>query len=478
MEDRGRPALADGAGRGSPDDGVAEPHGGRSERAAATLLERRPSEHSRDVRETKPAGPPGTARDEAAGRRRRPVLWIVLALLLLGGGGWYGFNGGRERLAALTGRGPPGGAPAGAAAPDNRVPVQAASVRTMDVPIYFDGLGTVQPFNNVVVRSRVDGELIEVAFTEGQMVRKGDLLARIDPRPYQAALDQAQAKKAQDEATLASTKLDLGRTQKLAGQSFASQQQLDQQTANVGSQTALLASDQAQIDNAATQLSYTTIRSPLAGRTGLRLVDQGNIVRSSDQTGIVEIAQLTPISVLFTAPEGQLAAIAAAKRDGEVEVIALASDGRSEIARGTLALINNTVDAASGTVRLKATFGNADGKLWPGLSVTTRLLAGTLRGVPTLPDTAILRGTSDLFVFVVGEDGKVEKRTVKVGAFADGRAVIEEGLRAGEKAVVAGQSRLMPGTAVSVQPSPEDGEPGRKPVEGKQASETAGSQVR
>ena len=393
----------------------------------------------------------------AAPASRSPVRWtgwlaVLACLIAAASAGWWYWTGsakapaGDQAKAGASGAAPPAGRAAGIA----RVPVETASVVVADAPIYYDSLGTVQAFNNVTIRSRVDGQLIDVAFQEGQTVREGDLLARIDPRPYQAALDQAVARKSQTESTIEATKLDLERTQKLASQAFASRQQLDQQTATLGSQTAQLASDQAAIDNARTQLDYATIRAPISGRTGLRLVDKGNIVRAGDATGIVEIAQLQPISVLFTAPEGQLPDIAAAKRAGDVKVQALAPDGRTVLGDGILALINNTVDIASGTVRLKATFANAEDRLWPGLSVNTRLLVRTLTGVVVIPQAALMRGQNEVFVFVVGEGDKAEKRVVEAGAFAEGRVVIENGLREGERVVTTGQSRLQPGSRVEI----------------------------
>lgn len=367
---------------------------------------------------------------------------MLLAVLVLGAGGWWsGWGRGAAR---------DGGQGAGARverAPA-RVPVELATAAKGDVPIYLGGLGTVTAFNTVLVRSRVDGELMEIAFEEGQTVREGDLLARIDPRPYRAALDQAVARKAQDEATVSSTRLDLARTRELAGRSFASQQQLDQQTANVAAQTAQLQSDQAAIESAQTQLGYTTVRAPLSGRLGLRLTDRGNIVRATDTTGIVEIAQLQPISVLFTAPEGQLGEILAAKAEGDVRVTALASDGRTVLGEGVLALVNNTVDPASGTVKLKATFPNADNRLWPGLSVNTRLLVRTLKNVLTVPDTAVMRSQDGLYGFAVGQDDKVEKRVLSVGPITEGRAVVLDGMRDGDRVVTGGQSRLQGGVRV------------------------------
>lgn len=374
--------------------------------------------------------------------KRRWLLWTsTLAILLLIGGGAYWQHSranGHGKAAAAQASGPP------------RVPVEAVEVATSDVPIYLNGLGAVQAFNNVVVRSRVDGEIVTIAFEEGQTVRAGDMLVQIDPRLYQAALDQALAKKQQDEATLSSSKRDLERTNQLASREFASKQQLDQQTAGVGSQTAQLSIDQAAIDTARTQFDYTTIRAPISGRLGFRLVDKGNIVHASDTTGIVQIAQIEPISVVFTAPENQLPAVTEAKRRGDVKVIAQTSDNKAVLGEGVLSLINNEVDAATGTIKLKAVFPNANGKLWPGLSVNTRLLAQTLQGVMTVPDAAVQRGQNEMFVYVVGDGQKAEKRVLTIGQYSDGVAVVEAGLRPGERVVVSGQSRIQPGILLQV----------------------------
>ena len=378
----------------------------------------------------------------APARRSRGWLWAALAVVLLAaGGGWYWFGRADAGPKEQAGQ---------RAQPARGVPVEVADARQADVPVYLNGLGNVQAFNTVTVRSRVDGELIRIAFQEGQVVHEGDVIAQIDPRPYQAALDQARAKKQQSEATLASGRGDLERTRQLAGRGFAPQQQLEQQTATVGSTTAQIAMDQAAIETAEIQLGYTTIRAPITGRTGVRLVDQGNIVRASDQTGIVEIAQTDPISVLFTAPEQQLPEIARAMREGPVKVLAMSTDGREILAEGTLSLINNEVAPASGTVRLKATFENKGDRLWPGLSVNTRLLVRTLRAVVAVPEDAIQRGPNELFVFVAKEDGTAEERNVRVGPFTEGLAVIEQGLRPGERVVTLGQSRLQAGTRLEI----------------------------
>ena len=258
------------------------------------------------------------------------------------------------------------------------IPVTVQSVQNSDFPVYLNGLGTVQPYNTVTVRSRVDGQVIKVGFRQGQMVNEGDLLVQIDPRPFQAALEQAQAKKAQDEANLKNAQLDLQRYNTQAVQDYASRQQLD--------------TKQAAIDNAGTQLSYATIRSPLSGKTGFRLIDPGNIVHANDQTGIVTIVKLQPISVVFTTPEENIGQINSALAAGTVPVLALSSDGTKVLAKGHLALVDNQVDQTSGTIRMKATFQNTDNALWPGLSVATRLLVDTKKNVLVAPNDAIQRG--------------------------------------------------------------------------------------
>jgi multidrug efflux system membrane fusion protein len=328
------------------------------------------------------------------------------------------------------------------------IPVTVGEVRKADFPVYLNGLGTVQPYDTVTVRSRVDGEIIKIGFKQGQMVKEGDLLVQIDPRPYQAALDQALAKKAQDEATLKDAQLNLKRYTDLAKQDFASHQQLDTQQATVNQLTAQIKGDQAAIDNAQTQLGYTTIRAPLSGKTGFRNIDPGNIVHAADQNGIVTIVKLQPISVVFTAPEENVPQINKALELGTVPVTAMSSDGLRTLSEGHLALVDNAVDQASGTIRMKATFDNKDNILWPGLSVSTKLLAETLKDVVVVPDDAVERGPNGLYVFVVGDDRKVEMRAVKAGNSGNGQTVILDGLSPGQKVVVAGQYRLQQGSLV------------------------------
>jgi multidrug efflux system membrane fusion protein len=328
------------------------------------------------------------------------------------------------------------------------IPVTVETVAKADFPVYLDGLGTVQPYDTVTVRSRVDGQVVKVAFRQGQMVKEGDLLVQIDPRPYQAALEQAQAKKAQDEANLSNARLDLARYQTLADRDAGSRQQLDTQQATVNQLIAQIKGDQATIDNAQTQVDYTTIKSPLSGKTGFRLVDPGNIVHAADTTGIVSIVKLQPISVVFTAPEEQLQQINKALAGGKLPVEALSSDGTKVLAQGHLALVNNQIDQASGTIQMKATFENTDNALWPGLSVATRLLVNTQRNVVVVPNDAIQHGPNGLYAFVVGDGNKVTVRNLKTGDEGDTKTVVLQGVDAGERVVVAGQYRLTPNAVV------------------------------
>jgi multidrug efflux system membrane fusion protein len=332
----------------------------------------------------------------------------------------------------------------------NGAPVHVAVVETRSFPIILNGLGTVQATNTVTVRSRVDGQIEKVGFEEGQMVREGDLLVQIDPAPFQAALNQATAKLAQDEASLTNAKQDLERTAVLSKQGNATQQLLDQRTASVASLTAQVQADKAAIDSARVQLNYTTIRSPLTGRAGFRLVDPGNIVHANDQNGMLTITQLQPISVIFTAPEDRLPVINEELKSGPLKVSALSSDGKRRLGEGTLKLLDNQVDPASGTIRMKGSFDNRDNALWPGLSVTTRLLVKTLNDVVVVPDAAVQRGPSGLYVYVVTDQSRAQLRQVKVGRIEGGLALVERGLAAGERIVTSGHYRVQPGGPVQV----------------------------
>lgn len=361
----------------------------------------------------------------------------IVAVLILGGGvfGWQRYHqpkGPEAKTAAKARAG---------------VPVTVATVEKTEFPVYLEGLGTVQGFNTVVVRTRVDGQIDKIAFKEGQLVKAGDVLAQIDPRPFQAALDQAKAKKDQDEANLVNAKRDLQRYTKLG--EFATQQQTDTQRSTVQQVTALIEADTAAIANAQTQLDYTTIRAPIAGVLGFRQVDQGNIVNASTQTGIVTIAQIEPIAVIFTAPEDQLTNIKGSLAANPLKVIALTSDGKKKLSEGVLSVINNQVDSTSGTIRLKAIFDNKDHVLWPGLSVSTRLLVTTLKEAIVVPNDAVRHGADGLYTFTVGQDNKAELHKIRAGKSIDGRTVIEDGLNAGEQVIVAGQYRVEPGSIVT-----------------------------
>ena len=331
------------------------------------------------------------------------------------------------------------------------IPVTIGQAKTADFPVYLNGLGAVEPYQTVLIRSRVDGAVTKIAFKQGQMVKEGDVLVQIDPRPYQAALDQAQAKKTQDEATLRDAQLNLQRYAELAKKDSVSLQQLDTQQATVDQMIAQIKGDQAIIDNAQTQFDYTTIRSPLTGKTGFRQVDAGNIVHAVDTTGIVTIVQLQPISVVFTAPEENVPQINKALAAGVTPVTALSSDGLRTLSLGHLSVVNAAIDPTSGSIGMKATFENADGALWPGLSVSTRLLVDTLKQVTVVPDGAVQRGPNGLYAFVVGSDNKVETRSITIGQEGDGQSVVLTGLTAGETVVTAGQYRLVQGSLI--QPS-------------------------
>jgi multidrug efflux system membrane fusion protein len=333
-------------------------------------------------------------------------------------------------------------------APAQAIAVDTAAVTRSDVPIYLTGLGTVQAFYTVTVTARVDGELQRVAFTEGQTVHQGELLAQIDPRPNQAAFEQAVATKAKDEAQLANAKRDLARYTLLQPQDLASKQTVDTQRAMVDQLSAQLKVDQAVIDNARTQLDYTRITSPISGRTGIRLVDPGNIVHAADTTGIVVVTQVQPISVIFTLPEEDLGAVAAALTAGQVKVTTLSRDGQGELDEGTLTLIDNQIDPATATVKLKATFNNAHNTLWPGQYLNARVLVRTDRGALTIPDAAVQLGPDGPFTYVVKGDSTVEVRPLTLGETSGGKTIISRGLALGERVVTSNQYRLQAGVHV------------------------------
>jgi multidrug efflux system membrane fusion protein len=372
--------------------------------------------------------------------KSRTIRWVLLAAAVAGLGyfGWLRFH--RDGLAQAEN--------ARKRAPVQiAVPVKIGPVEKADFPVYLTGLGTVQGFNTVVVRTRVDGQINRIAFQEGKFVKEGDTLVEIDPRPFQATLDQAKAKKVQDEANLANANLDLQRFTKLG--EFATRQQTDTQRSTVAQLTAQIAADTASIENAQTQLDYATIKAPFSGVAGLRQVDVGNIVNAATQTGIVSIAQIEPIAVIFTAPEDQLPAIKAALNASPPKVIALSTDGKRVLSTGTLALINNQVDTTSGTIRLKAVFDNKDHALWPGQSVSTRLLIKTLKDATVVADDAVQHGPDGLYAYAVNTENKAELRKIKVTNSIDGRSVVDEGLSPGQQVITSGQYKVQPGALVS-----------------------------
>jgi membrane fusion protein, multidrug efflux system len=328
------------------------------------------------------------------------------------------------------------------------IAVDTAAVGRTDVPIYLQGLGTVQAFYTVTVTARVDGELQKIAFTEGQEVHKGDLLAQIDPRPNQAAYEQAVASKAKDAALLANAKRDLDRYTLLQPQDLASKQTVDTAHATVDQLTAQVQVDQAIVDNAHTQLEYTRIASPINGRTGIRLIDPGNIVHAAATTGIVVVTQVKPISVIFTLPEEHLSAVGAALAAGPVQVTTLSRDGSTELDTGTLTLIDNEIDQTTGTAKLKATFSNEHNTLWPGQFVNARVLVRTDRGALTLPTAAVQLGPNGPFTYVVKSDSTVEVRALKIGDDSNGMTIVTQGLSLNEQVVTSNQYRLQAGVHV------------------------------
>jgi len=329
------------------------------------------------------------------------------------------------------------------------VVVSVATVKRADFPITLDGLGQAQAYANVTVRARVDGQILKIGFTEGQDVKEGDLIAQIDPKPFQAALDQAKGKKAQDQASLDDAKLDQARYAALVKQKDATQQQLDTQNALVNQLSAAISADDAAIEAAQTQLDYTTIRAPISGRTGLRLVDEGNMVSAAQQTGIVTIAQLEPIAAIFTAPETQVGVINHALAAGAPAVTVQNSDGKT-LGVGKLIVLDNQVDPTTATVKLKAEFANGDHALWPGLALSTSLTVGVDRQALTVPAVAIQHGQKGLYVYVLDDTDHAQLRNVEVAEQTTDAAVVTKGVKAGERVITTGLFLLQPGAPVQV----------------------------
>jgi membrane fusion protein, multidrug efflux system len=370
----------------------------------------------------------------------RTVLILGAALLVIAA---IGYAVERERAAARersqqAHSNPPG------------VPVAVAVASRRDMPMLLRGLGAVQAFNTVTVTSRVDGQIVEIAFQEGQMVHGGDLLMRIDPRPFEIQLSQAEAALARDQAQFTNAELDLRRYESLLTRGFTPRQQYDTQRATVAQLQATLRADQAAIGNAKLLLSYSRITSPIEGRTGARLLDLGNQVRALDATGLVVVIQMQPIFVSFTVSERSLPEVRAALAHDTPEVEAYAGDDRTRLATGHLTLIDNQVDQASGTVRLKAVFENEDGALWPGQFINARLVLSVAKDGTVVPSSAVQIGPDGGFVFVVKPDRTVERRDVTIGATLDDVSLIVRGVVPGEPVVVEGQFRLTSGARVTI----------------------------
>jgi membrane fusion protein, multidrug efflux system len=328
------------------------------------------------------------------------------------------------------------------------VPVIAGTVLSHDVPIYLRGVGTVIAFNNVVVRSQITGQIIKIAFKQGQTVHKGDLLAEIDPRPYQAQLDQATANRDRDQAQLVNAGANLGRYTSLASKGWATPQLVDTQKAQLGQLQAMVKSDEAVIEAARTNFSYTRLTSPVDGVTGIRQIDEGNIIHPTDANGLVDVTQIQPISLIFSLPQTSFVAIQQQMERGPLRVLAYNQDDATQLDEGRLDLIDNQIVQTTGTIRLRATFPNARHLLWPGELVNARLLLAARHNGLTIAASAIQQGPAGAFVWVIGPDETVQMRPVTVAQTSDGVALIDSGLQAGEKAVVDGQYRLQAGARV------------------------------
>lgn len=364
----------------------------------------------------------------------RPLLFVG-ALLLAGGVWWF-----RAPRKVPTETRP------------KTVAVAVATVRAAEVPVWFSGIGNVQANNTITIRPRVGGELQSVSFDEGQTVKAGEVLAQIDPRPYQAALDQATAQKAQEEARLANDRREFERIRGLVATNTESKQQLDQRAGTLAQSAAQAQASQAAVDNARLQLEFTTVRAPIDGVTGMRLVDVGNLVTANQANGLVVLTQTKPIAVVFTVPQQQLPAIRRGQgRAGASQLVVEAVGETGEIlARGKLQLVDNQIDLTTGTLRLKAIFPNDDLALWPGQFVNARVLVETLNQVLVVPAEAVQPGLKGPFVYVVKNDSTVEARTVKPGPTVLGVTVVEAGLVAGDKVVREGQNKLQPGAKVEI----------------------------
>jgi membrane fusion protein, multidrug efflux system len=372
-------------------------------------------------------------------RPRKVILASALVFAALA-------TGGAVVLSQSSGTGPTLPVVAAPAA----VPVVAGTVTSGDVPIYLSGIGNVQAYNTVVVRSQIQGQLTQIAFTEGQPVHPGDLLAQIDPRPYQAQLDQATANRDRDQAQLVNAQANLQRYLPLLAKGFATPQLVDRQKAQVAQLAATVKSDEAMIESAQVQLGYTRITAPIDGATGIRQLDIGNVIHPTDPNGLVVVTQLQPISVIFTLPEADLPQIQQQMAKGKLTVLAYSQDDKIKLDEGTLDLVDNQIIQTSGSVRLKAEFPNLAHRLWPGELVNVRLLIETRLHGLTVASPVVQRGAQGAYVYVIKPDGTVESRAVTVAQISGGQALVASGLKADEQVVVDGQSRLQSGSHVTI----------------------------